>query len=699
LRTKLEKSAEPHAGFEELLNTITLGEYFMKVALGPSIVAGILVVLLGLLPSAFAQSPVPFVNLPLVPGAVTPGSAGFTLTVNGTGFVNSSTVNWNGVARATTFASSSQLTATILAADVANASTASVTVSTPGGGTSNVAFFEITNPVSVLGFAKSDVTVGTGPDAIVEGDFNADGKMDLAVVNPAGTVSILLGNGDGTFQPHVDYATGTGPVALKTGDFDGDGSLDLAVVNSTANTVSILLNNGNGTFQAKHDYATGTGTQNPQWIAVADFNGDGNLDLAVANMASNTISILLGNGEGSFALKSSPSVATGPVCVEVGDFDGDGKLDLVVASATGNSLSVLLGNGDGTFQAGQVIANIKATPHSVTVGDFNGDGILDVAISNEGSETTLIGFGKGDGTFQTPLQNYSTGIAPSQEVAADLNGDGFLDLITNNQSPTGTFSYLINNGNGTFQFHNNNETGTGPLGLTVGDFNNDGMLDLAVAASTENTGGAASVMLQVPAVTISPASLTFLKTPVETTSSGQNVTIQNNTNKSISITQIVMSGDFAETGSCKGIPSLGTCTISVTFTPTAVGTRTGSVSITDSLSTTPIVVGLTGTGIPQVVLSPATFNFGNQVVNTTSAVKQFRLVNNLTTTVTISSIAASVEFGQTNNCGGSLAGQGACTISVTFTPTKVGLVAGSLSVTDSAVGSPQTSALKGKGIQ
>jgi len=650
---------------------------------------------------AFAQSPVPFVNLPLVPGAVKPGSAGFTLTVNGTGFTASSTVNWNGSGRATTFVSSSQLTATISASDVATAGTALVSVSTPapGGGTSNLAYFEITSPVTVLGFSKTDISTGGVPNAIATADFNGDGKLDLAVVNQNGTVSVLLGVGDGTFQTPVNYATGTGPVALVTGDFNGDGIPDLAVVNSAANTVSILINNGNGTFQAKHDFATGSGTQTPVWAAAGDFDGNGTLDLAIANSASNTIAILVGNGTGSFALKSTISVAAGPVSVETGDFNGDGKLDLAVVSASSNTFSVFLGNGDGTFSAGQVIANIKATPNSVTIGDFNGDGILDVAICNEGSYTTLIGFGKGDGTFQTPLQNYSTGISPSQEVAADLNGDGALDLITNDLSPTGTFSYLINNGDGTFQFHNNYQSGTGPLGLTVGDFNNDGMLDIAVAASTENGTGAVSLMLQVPAVTVSPISITFPSTPLQTTSAGQNVTITNNTNKSISIKSIVMSGDFAETGTCTGIPSLGTCTINVTFTPTALGTRTGAVTITDSLSATPLVVNLTGTGIAQVSLSPTMVNFGSVVVGSNSGVKQFRLVNNLTTAVSISSIATSPEFTQTNTCGSSLTGHGKCTISVTFSPTKLGLVSGSLAVTDSAVGSPQTATLEGKGIQ
>jgi hypothetical protein len=660
-------------------------------------------ILLGSVPLVSGQNAVPLVNLPLVPGAVTPGSAGFTLTVNGSGFVSGSTVSWNGTARATTFVSSSQLTATILAADVANAGTALVRVSSPapGGGTSNFAMFEITTPVTAVGFTRSDLPAGNSPSAIVAGDFDGNGTLDLAVTNQNdNTLSILLNNGNGTFQTHIDYATGTGPVAVVAGDFNSDGVLDLAVANSTANTVSVLLGNSNGTFQAKHDFSTGSGTQTPVWLAVGDFNGDGKLDLAVANEAANTISILLGNGDGTFTIKSSPPVTSTPVSVAVGDFNRDGKLDLVVANSTANSVSVFLGNGDGTFQAGQVLANIKSDPHSVTVGDFNSDGILDFAIANETSDTTLVAYGKGDGTFQTPLQNFSTGTAPSMEVAGDLNGDGYLDLITNNVNSQGTFSYLLNNLDGTFQFHINYGTGLGPLGLTVGDFNNDGRLDIAVAASTENTTGAVTIMSQVPAVTASPASMTFNNTPVGITSAGQNLTITDNTSKSVTVNSIVAAGDFAETGTCKSLASLGSCTISVTFTPTATGTRTGTITITDSAVSTPVVVNLTGKGIAQVQITPTPYNFGSVAVGS-SATKVFAVQNNLSTTVSISNIAAtsaSKEFSiQSTNCGTQLAGKTKCAISVTFAPTRAGSVVGTLSVTDSALGSPQTVPLKGTG--
>lgn len=675
----------------------------MKSNLRLVMIRAVLLVIVGSVSLAFGQNTVPFVNLPLVPGATTPGSAGFTLTVNGTGFVNGSTVSWNGSPRATTYVSSSQLTASILATDVATAGTAIVTVSSPvpGGGLSNFALFEITTPVTAVGFTRSDLAVGNSPSAIVAGDFDGNGTLDLAVTNQSdNTVSILLSNGNGTFQTHVDYATGTAPAAVAVGDFNGDGFLDIAVANYTANTVSVLLGNGNGTFQEHQDFSTGAGTQNPAWLAVGDFNHDGNLDLAVANEAGNTISILLGNGNGKFTLKSSPVVASGPVSVAVGDLNGDGILDLVVASFTGDSVSVLLGNGDGTFKTGTVLADIHTGAHSVAVADFNNDGILDLVIGEETSGTTSLAFGKGNGTFQ-PLTGYSTGSDPTVEIGADLNGDGFLDLVTSNFNVQSTFTYLLSNGDGTFQFHINYGTGIGPLGLTVGDFNNDGMLDLAIAASTENTTGAVTIMTQVPPLTPSAPSLTFANTPVEITSAGQNLIITNNLSKSVVINSIVVAGEFAETGTCKSIATLGSCTLNVTFTPTAMGTQTGTITITDNAIATPVVVKLTGNGIAQAQVTPASFSFGSSTIGN-QVTETFTLQNNLSTAITISSITvtgASGEFSeQSTNCGTKLAAKNKCTIMVAFTPVKSGTVNGSLTVTDSAYGGTQKSMFTGTGV-
>src|SRR5215471_11470460 len=203
---------------------------------------------IGMMALTGVANPVPLINHPLVPDAVAPGGAGFTLTANGTGFVSGSVVNWNGSARTTTFVTSSQLTVSILASDIATASTASVTVvsPSPGGGTSNVEFFPITLASSSISLSKSDYATGVVCDDVGVGDFNGDGKLDLAVVF-SDAVSILLGDGDGTFQPGVNYATGFAPDSLVIGDFNKDGNLDVAVRSQGSNEVSVLVGNGDGT--------------------------------------------------------------------------------------------------------------------------------------------------------------------------------------------------------------------------------------------------------------------------------------------------------------------------------------------------------------------------------------------------------------------------------------------------------------------
>jgi hypothetical protein len=231
--------------------------------------------------------PVPFINQPLYPAAAAPGGHAFTIIVNGTGFVSGSVVTWNGSALPTTFVNSDQLTAAVPAADIANPGTAWVTVWN-GGVNSNVAYFEITYPrVSVSFQPVLNFYAGANPNSVAVGDFNGDGKLDLAIADGL-EVMVLLGNGDGTFLPAVAYVAGKQPLSVAVGDFNGDGKLDLVVANDGSNNVSVLLGNGDGTFQAVGNYAVGL---YPISVAVGDFNGDGKLDFVVANDGSPYVSV------------------------------------------------------------------------------------------------------------------------------------------------------------------------------------------------------------------------------------------------------------------------------------------------------------------------------------------------------------------------------------------------------------------------
>jgi hypothetical protein len=200
----------------------------------------------------------------------------------------------------------------------------------------------------------------------------------------------LLGNGDGTFRAAQSYAVGTRPVFVAVGDFNGDGVLDLAVANSAyggsvASSVSVLLGQGDGTFQAAENYIAGS---NPASVAAGDFNSDGILDLAIATGDSQgTMLLLLGNGDGTFRTGASYTAGSQQASIAVGDFNNDGHVDLTMAGASG--VTLLLGNGDGTFQAAQRYA-AGTSPSYVAVGDFNGDGFPDLAVAAGNGTTVLL---------------------------------------------------------------------------------------------------------------------------------------------------------------------------------------------------------------------------------------------------------------------------------------------------------------------
>lgn len=350
-----------------------------------------------------------------------------------------------------------------------------------------------TTAISSQNFPISTLTTGNAPTFITAASLRANNIQDLIVSNGTdNTISVFLGNGDGTFPTTgVTYPTGLDPVWIASGIFQtASSNIDLAVVNQNANTVSILPGNGDGTFGAKTDIPVG---HVPVSVVAADFNGDGNLDLAVANQSDNTISLFFGNGAGKFTPPATGALLTtghAPTALATADLNNDGHADLLVVNKADNTVSVFLGNGDGTFQPRTDYATGVA-PVYVATGDFNGDGILDLAVANNTDGTVSILFGQtgsngaANGTF-APRTDYVAGTGPTSIAVADYNLDGILDLAVTD-STNNTVSLLFGLTGGAFNSNYELAVGTDPLSIVTADFNGDGFPDGAIVNQGSNT--------------------------------------------------------------------------------------------------------------------------------------------------------------------------------------------------------------------
>ncbi len=322
---------------------------------------------------------------------------------------------------------------------------------------------------------------GSRPYSLACADFNGDGKPDLAVANAiSNDVSILLGNGDGTFGTAASFFSGSSPASIAIADLDNDGKLDLVVANFAGSTVSVLLGNGDGTFKSAVPYPTG---QFPSSVVVADFNGDGKPDLAVAASGADAVSIHLGVGDGTFLPHADYTTSTYPIAIAVGDVNGDSKLDLVTANNANNTATILLGAGDGTFTAVPTNPPAGPNPTAVAIADFNGDGKPDLAVANKGfGDSISVLQGNGNGTFQ-PRVPYGAGNQPNWLSIGDFNGDAKPDIAVANMG-SDSVSVLQGVGDGTFLAGINKSMGTLPQSVIAADVNSDGHPDL-VGASTD----------------------------------------------------------------------------------------------------------------------------------------------------------------------------------------------------------------------
>jgi hypothetical protein len=325
-----------------------------------------------------------------------------------------------------------------------------------------------------------------GPRALVAGDFNSDGKPDIAVASSSiNYVSILVGKGDGTFQKANHYQVSASPTAIIAGDFNHDGKLDVVTANTNANNISVLFGNGDGTFQSAVNYAVERG---PVALVAGDFNSDGDADIAVAIPSSGSVSILLGNADGTFQKPVSYNVPLYVSTLAIGDFNNDGKIDLVTADSTtvigGGNVGVLLGNGNGTFQP-VIKSPCGSLPYTVAAGDFNRDGKLDVAVGTQAPPSLKILFGNGDGSFKPPTISFRPGNTPTDIKAGDFNGDGKLDLVSAGVFKGSNVQIFLGKGDGNFSDAGKLMDGVAALSLSVTDFNGDTRPDIAVVVNGE----------------------------------------------------------------------------------------------------------------------------------------------------------------------------------------------------------------------
>jgi hypothetical protein len=344
--------------------------------------------------------------------------------------------------------------------------------------------------------SQRDIAADWSPYALAVADVNADGRPDIVVTNIGdgdyhpNSVSILLGAGHGNFTKSANLSVREFPTALAIGDLDGDGRLDLAVNDQYSNEVAILLGNGNGTFGTP-EYPTGGW---PGKVAIADMNGDGRPDVLTAYgnyypTNGGAVSVRLGNGDGTLQAARLSETGSTAYDLEVADLNDDGFLDAVVAKAITSTVAVLLGNGDGTLR---LVANLATggSPYSAAIGDLNGDGRKDLAVAKTALNTVAVMLGNGDGSFGGQTE-FAVGGAPTTVAIRDFDLDGRLDLFTVNEA-TNSISVLRGRGDGTFGDRIDHGIRGSPLTAAIGDLNGDGRLDLVL---NKNNADSVSVLL------------------------------------------------------------------------------------------------------------------------------------------------------------------------------------------------------------
>src|SRR6202044_3189074 len=464
--------------------------------------------------------------------------------------------------------------------------TFSLTATVPGNGntlpTGMVSFVDASKGNAVLGTAALTSETGAGfagssllsvpsqniGNTVLTADFNGDGIPDLVILGSG--ISVLLGNGDGTFTAAPSPSNDL-PGAIAVGDFNGDGIPDLAVAPAfDEGNSEVLLGNGDGTFTiANGSLGIGSGVATSNSIAAADFNGDGKLDIVEAcaslgDQPCNLLMIQSGNGDGTFTQVCETALPfEGSQSMAVGDFNGDGQPDVAVTNSGTNGVNVFL-NSKGSLSAVSAIPATGDSPTSIAAADFNGDGKLDLAVANSGSNNVTILLGNGDGTF-TAAASPATGTAPNSVAVADFNGDGVPELAVANAGSSNV-TILLGNGDGTFTAAAGPAAGTGSTSVVAADFNGDGKEDLVVANSQDSSATALLAETALTIATVNNISPVGIGTHLVKAIYSGDVNYGGSTSADVSL--IVVPPGLTLSGTAVSIVAGATGTSTLTITPT-----------------------------------------------------------------------------------------------------------------------------------
>jgi FG-GAP-like repeat/Abnormal spindle-like microcephaly-assoc'd, ASPM-SPD-2-Hydin len=530
-------------------------------------------------------------------------------------------------------------------------------------------------------------------------DFNNDHKTDIAITCMGGNVQVFLGKGTGLFNAPITLTAGAGPQDIATADFNGDGFVDLAVANRNSNDISVFMNNKAGGFNAPVNYATGSG---PTGLVAGNFTLGGHVDLAVINTTASTLQVFPGTTGGTFGTPASYPVALSPQGIVAGDFNSDGKLDLAVAAV--GAVSVLVNNA-GTFPTRKDYT-ISGQPTRIATASLRNNGVLDLVTTLPVAKNVAVLLGKNDGTFATPV-TYPTMWGGVGLSIADFNADGFLDGVVATGDPVVTVH--LGKGDGTLRPLLSYHVGAGPndsdaYDIAAVDVNNDGFTDFVTADYGDATY---AVYLNTPVAALRPAKMNFGTLLLGATSAAQTATMYNSGIATLKPKITLTGTDYTQTANTCGVSlvSGASCSVSIVFSPKDINARAAALNFADNATVTPQKVSLTGVG-SEVGMSPNPVTFGPVVHGTTTT--KVVTITNLSGgsfpahALTFTGIAVSgTGFSLVSNgcppSTSSLPAGGSCQVTVKFAPATTGSFSGLLTLTDNGGGSPQKIKLTGSG--